>query len=182
MSSNLTLSAIPWAKRRHLPKACQFCAKDFTTKGLPRHEAACGENPERANEKTRCEVCHKLFFDVGRNGAKAKRTCSYACSNTLFRSGLLNANVNKNSYKVICFAFHERKCLICGEDKILHVHHVDGDRTNNSPENLVPLCPTHHQYVHSRYSYLVLPSLEEYLKEFKDSQANGPIKFIRHRD
>jgi len=47
---------------------------------------------------------------------------------------------------------HERKCQVCGWDKIhpitgeppLHVHHIDGDATNNSEDNLQLLCPNCH--------------------------------------
>lgn len=49
---------------------------------------------------------------------------------------------------------HERKCQVCGWDKIhpitgeppLHVHHVDGDATNNSEDNLQLLCPNCHAF------------------------------------
>lgn len=35
------------------------------------------------------------------------------------------------------------RCSICGQDKP-HIHHIDGDPSNNSEENLIPLCPNHH--------------------------------------
>lgn len=35
------------------------------------------------------------------------------------------------------------RCAICGRDKP-QVHHIDGDKSNNDPMNLLPLCPNHH--------------------------------------
>jgi NTP pyrophosphatase (non-canonical NTP hydrolase) len=44
---------------------------------------------------------------------------------------------------------HDRECVLCGivEDELdvrLDVHHIDGDKTNCEPENLVPLCRSCH--------------------------------------
>jgi predicted HNH restriction endonuclease len=47
---------------------------------------------------------------------------------------------------------------------------MDENRKNNNPSNLVPLCPTHHQYIHSRYRDEVLPIVEEYMKNFKEKK------------
>lgn len=35
------------------------------------------------------------------------------------------------------------KCAICGEVRP-QVHHIDHNRQNNDPVNLIPLCPNHH--------------------------------------
>ena len=35
------------------------------------------------------------------------------------------------------------RCALCGGDRP-HVHHIDEDRTNNDPVNLLPLCPNCH--------------------------------------
>ena len=56
--------------------------------------------------------------------------------------------------------------MVCGEDKIVTVHHMDGNHQNNDITNLVPLCPTHHQYWHSKYRNLIREKVELYLKEF----------------
>lgn len=70
---------------------------------------------------------------------------------------------NSKNYRTICFANHEKKCIVCGETKIVEVHHLNENRKDNSPDNLVPVCPTHHQYIHSRYKNLVMPIIELYL-------------------
>ena len=56
--------------------------------------------------------------------------------------------------------------MYCGEDKIVEVHHYDGNRSNNKPINLVPLCPTHHRYWHSKYKYIVKDVVDIYVNNF----------------
>jgi hypothetical protein len=60
------------------------------------------------------------------------------------------------------FLHHEKRCVVCGEDRIVTVHHFDENHFNNDPSNLVPVCPTHHQYLHSQYRCLVETRINEY--------------------
>lgn len=118
-----------------------------------------------------CPVCGKEF--ITEKGSKREKTsCSYACSNTYFRSGKQNPNWREESYRSTCFEEHEKKCVICGEDKMVTVHHFDENRKNNSVENLIPLCPTHHYYMHSRYKYMIIDKVEEYINFFLDNIEN----------
>ncbi len=141
-------------------KSCVYCEKALTPGNLKRHEKACKDNPD--NQRT-CSVCNKKSKFSG-------TTCSYSCSNTYFRSGRNNPNAKIDAdahYRVVAFRHHEKKCVVCGEHKIMSIHHYDHDHNNNSPENLVVLCPTHHQYVHSRYKDEVSSTIDEYVKNFK---------------
>jgi hypothetical protein len=122
-------------------------------------------------EKT-CPVCGTLF-KTQKGNRKEKTTCSHSCSNTFHRSGDNNPNYKNYygkspnaSYRRICFTHHEKKCIICDENKIVQVHHYDGDHKNNKPENLVPLCPTHHSYWHSRYRPLIQKNVDDYVIKF----------------
>ena len=42
-----------------------------------------------------------------------------------------------------------KKCVICGFDKIICLHHKDRNKKNNSKENFVGLCPNHHFMAHN---------------------------------
>lgn len=44
------------------------------------------------------------------------------------------------------------RCQRCGlqEPEILHIHHIDGNRKNNRPENLLVLCPNCHMKAHKK--------------------------------
>ena len=120
-----------------------------------------------------CPICG-TEFEAKDGEPREKTTCSYGCANILFRSGEDNGRHKKgkgttasSSYRYICFKYHDKKCIICGEDKVITVHHYDEDHYNNSPENLVPMCPTHHQYMHSRHKHLISDQVDEYIKNLK---------------
>ena len=42
---------------------------------------------------------------------------------------------------------HATRCVVCGFE-YSDVHHLDEDHKNNSPLNLVSLCPNHHRLLH----------------------------------
>ena len=132
-------------------RSCKKCGVEYHKDGLTSHERKC--------EGIKiCPQCGKEY--TGR-----KKTCGYACANKYFRSGENHPNWKPESYRSTCFLYHEKKCVICGEEKILAVHHMNEDKKDNRPENLIPLCPTHHQYFHSRYRSEVEPQILKYLEE-----------------
>ena len=115
-----------------------------------------------------CPVCGKIF-KTSKGTKREKQVCSCACSNTYFRSGENNPNYKDGfdgdkAYRKICFKHHPKKCCICEFDHIVEVHHMDCNRENNNPNNLIPLCPNHHKMFHSRYRQLVSPLIEDYIK------------------
>lgn len=116
-----------------------------------------------------CPVCGNKFEDL-ENHPRQKKTCSYACSNTFFRSGEDNPNWKESRYNSTCFLYHGKKCAVCEETKIVEVHHMDEDRSNNKPFNLIPLCPTHHQYWHSRWKSKIEHKVLDYIKDWKLKQ------------
>ena len=111
-----------------------------------------------------CPVCKKDFTSFK---TEKKTTCSYACSNKHFRVGEGNGNWKQDTYRSTCFLYHKKKCVICDEEKIVSVHHYNENHKDNRPENLIPLCPTHHTYVHSGFRDEVQPMIDDYIKNFK---------------
>jgi hypothetical protein len=121
----------------------------------------------------KCPVC-ETEFETKLGHRDEKTVCSHACANTYFRSGKSNPNYKTDNnlnaevkYRTICFRYHEKKCVCCNEKNIVEVHHHDGNKKNNKPENLIPLCPTHHQYWHSKFRYLIKSKVDKYIKIFK---------------
>jgi hypothetical protein len=41
------------------------------------------------------------------------------------------------------------ECIVCGADKDILVHHVDGNRGNNDMDNLIPVCERCHTDIHA---------------------------------
>ena len=126
----------------------------------------------------KCPICNKEF-ETSKNSPDEKTTCSYSCANTYFRSGKNNGNYTGTNYRTICFSYHKKECIICGENKIIAVHHYDENHKNNLPENLVPLCPTHHQYIHSKHKELIEDEVAYYIKQFlmRVSLQGGELGF-----
>jgi len=112
-----------------------------------------------------CPICDKKFLSK-KGSPREKVTCSRACANSWFRSGTHHPNWSGNNYRDICFSYHDKSCIICGENIIVEVHHYDENNKNNSPENLVPLCSTHHRYWHSKHRHLIEKKVEKYVREY----------------
>lgn len=138
-----------------------------------------GRKKQIKHEKVKkiCPVCQKEF-ETRNSGPKQKKTCSISCSNTFFRSGSKNGNFKDIAeykkrtrnfalkYREICFENHIHACVVCGENKLLDVHHFDGNKFNNSPENLIPICATHHNYLHSIYKDEVIDKVVDFRNDF----------------
>lgn len=108
-------------------------------------------------------LCGNEFTWVGRKKTKAfekQKYCSRNCSNN--RQEWWNKNATQ--YRTICFKHWEKKCLLCGFEKIVVVHHMDENKKNNNPENLIPLCPNHHEMFHSKFRGEVEPLIIEKLQ------------------
>ena len=138
---------------------CIYCSKETTKGNIKKHEISCYLNPDVVKY---CLNCSKPI----KNYKFSKGTCSRSCANTHFRTGEDNGNWGGERYQTLCFTQHKRKCVVCDETKILAVHHYNEDHSDDRIENLVPLCPTHHQYVHSKYKDEVAGIIDEYVKNF----------------
>ena len=50
------------------------------------------------------------------------------------------------AYRALVLAHFGNKCQRCGSTKDLELHHIDGNRENNNPSNLILLCLKCHRY------------------------------------
>lgn len=117
-----------------------------------------------------CESCTKSFTWFGRKLTKKyekARFCSVSCAHS--RADYWDENATR--YQTIAFKHHNRKCIVCDEVRILDVHHLDENRENNDPSNLIPLCPTHHRYWHSRHKNLIEQQVLDYIGDWKNNRV-----------
>jgi HNH endonuclease len=142
--------------------SCQYCQKVTNKANIKRHEQFCYLNPENFKACPNCGNPIKNY--------KGNTTCSVGCYNSLYRSGPNNPNWKESNYATTCFHFHKKECVVCGETNIVSVHHLDENHNNNSPDNLIPMCPTHHQYWHSRFKHLVEEKVMAYIKAWKNGE------------
>lgn len=112
-----------------------------------------------------CKCCNNEFIFVGRENTKKfddAKFCSRSCANN--RQSWWHENAT--SYRTIALRYHEPKCVVCGFDKVVAIHHIDENRQNNDPGNLIPLCPNHHEMVHSKWKNEVQPFIDKWQKEW----------------
>lgn len=166
-------------KRRIIKKNCKFCNIPVIPGSLKRHEKSCHLNPDNIKY---CPVCGCLIKN------KKHTTCSSKCRGIHFKDTYCEtsrvyahtfearqkaslslggdgcvSNNGTEDYRGICFKYHEKRCIICNEDIAVDVHHVDRNRKNCDPNNLVPLCPTHHRYLQIKE---VRKEIETKIKEY----------------
>jgi len=146
---------------------CEYCGKGIANTGIKSHKEYCYLNPKNKRLCPICEAPIKKF--------KTNKTCSSRCGSLLGNITSSNGDT-KTNYRAICFHAHGRACLICGEDLFVIAHHIDGNRTNNISENLIPLCHTHHLYIHHHeYNYIIKECIDEYMFKFLGSQICAGI-------
>ncbi len=116
-------------------------------------------------KKRICKRCNRLMKH------QAKGYCP-GCYNYVFHLEISKAiqrrrlhNIDNETYKRIT-----SKCLICGFDKVVDLHHIDKDHLNNSEENMIGLCPNHHKMLHDfRYKEEVSAQIKEKTLNLKAS-------------
>lgn len=115
--------------------------------------------------KKLCECCGNEYNWQGREHTKSfkdSKFCSRSCAN--------NRSVwwknNATHYRTIALNNHEKKCVVCGFDKVVAIHHIDENKKNNDPTNLIPLCPNHHEMVHNNnWKQEVVPFIIDWQKQ-----------------
>jgi hypothetical protein len=119
-----------------------------------------------------CPNCTKEFTVLSNRDGNKKITCSHNCANKFFawKQGAKNFKGTEN-YRNILFKYLTENnlpicCIVCGEEKVIDVHHIDEDKDNNNVNNLLVLCPTHHFSYH-RYK---TPEVMEKMLEHMDAR------------
>ena len=168
---------------------CKYCSVEFpfsTTNEKCNHSRWCEKNPKRdewnkgafaikvfgdfKDYEVECAYCQGKFLVKEReklfpqNKKYFHRPCARKVAAEVMHQKYYAAT-GKHAYRTQAWKFHKKECIVCGETKIVAVHHYDEDHANKSKENLIPLCPTHHGYVHSKYRDEVMPIIESFRKK-----------------
>jgi len=145
---------------------CRICQKEFYIK--PSHQklgwgkycsTECRSKSQFNGKEVVCYICSKKIYrsneDLNRSRS-GKYFCTKKCQ-TLWRNSIyiedrnLNWTNGSKSYREIMSRRDLLSmCLICGnkEKRILVIHHLDKNRTNNLVSNLKCLCHNCHFLVH----------------------------------
>lgn len=133
----------------HAHGLCISCYKKLVWKPKIKTCKRCGREM-RMHAKGLCDGCYNFVFHLDKNKAYNYRKWH---------------NIDLETYRKII-----KECVICGFDKVVDLHHLDGNKKNSSETNLVGLCPNHHKMLHDfRYR-------KEVVSLLKEKGYNAPIE------
>jgi hypothetical protein len=124
-------------------KICKNCnqEKEHHAKGLC---YACYKKLKWTPKTSKCKRCKKEAT------IHAKGLCA-SCYNYIFHSESNKAYQQRRKNKIDLKTYQKvtKSCAVCGFDKIVDIHHIDKNKQNNSPKNLIGLCPNHHRMINN---------------------------------
>lgn len=147
---------------------CKICSKEFYTKpnflkkGFGKYcSRKCSSTAIKTGHFVKCDTCNKAIWrtpkDI-RSSKSGKYFCSKSCQ-TLWRnnyfSGIRHPNWKNGEHqeyrKFLIRSGRKICCNNCGinNERILVVHHLDKDRSNNEVDNLIWLCLNCHFLTHN---------------------------------
>lgn len=144
-------------KEHHAKGLCYLCYKKLNWN--PKIQTCKRCKRKRAiHAKGLCAGCYNYAFHLDKNKAYNHRKSN---------------NVNLKTYRKVT-----KNCVICGFDKIVDLHHIDMNKENNSPKNLIGLCPNHHRMIHN-FNFR-----DEIFKNLEEKGFSTPIneRLIFHKE
>ena len=145
MKKRITCSKCNELAEHHAKEMCFNCYRKFAWK----------------RKKKTCKRCKRQM------PIHAKGYCS-GCYNYVFYLEETKAWNYEKRHKIPAKLYLKltKKCLVCGFDKYVVLHHLDENHQNSDEKNLIGLCPNHHQLVHTlQYKEEVLSLIREKLDE-----------------
>ena len=136
---NAYANHVRWThKREQSQKPCELCGKILNAPNYAAHVSLC-------KIRHPCKRCGKLTL----NADFCSHNCSAIVNNKLGKTGYQTYRrkynlVKEDTYHDVCFRHWGKKCVICGWNISVDVHHVDDNHHNNDEKNLIPLCANHH--------------------------------------
>lgn len=90
-----------------------------------------------------CKRCHR------QRPMQAKGYCN-SCYNYVFHLQRTKDSNAVRSHNITIELYREitQECILCSFNKIVDLHHLDENHSNNNPNNMVGLCPNHHKMLH----------------------------------
>lgn len=160
-------------KRKHTRVVCDSCREPFfkPTRFLKEKNycsTRCSAIASRKRIDLNCAYCGESFQRTPSNLGNSRSGlyfCSRKCKDTAQRieNGFTEmhppffSQEESKDYRKKAFRLYPTKCSCCGynKEKVLQIHHIDGDRSNNKKENLIILCRNCHGEIHTGYVKLI---------------------------
>lgn len=155
-------------------KTCSVCNAEFSVEIDRQHSRArktCSKkclhvaSSQHFHSKRKTTICKQCGTEFTYKPSRARQFCSRQCAYRWFsdhpilhkgRQGkLVKLPRTWNSIRRAILK-RDKVCQDCGTDKKLHVHHIDRNRKNNNPDNLITLCRLCHAKRHVALTNLIL--------------------------
>ena len=81
---------------------------------------------------------------IKKKGVSVRKTTGFCDEKNSNWKGGFSLHYAKN---IAIRYFEKNECVVCGYKNSTDVHHLDKNKRNNHPENLVLLCPNHHREI-----------------------------------
>lgn len=127
--------------------AASHIGKKLTKESIEKRTRTRKENGYRHSEETRLKMCLSAKGERNHNWLNGKSFEPYGLE---FNEDLKEVIRNRD----------RRKCQICEKTELenqnkLHIHHIDYNKQNNNPNNLITLCPRCHAKTNHKREYWV---------------------------
>lgn len=125
-----------------------FCKKCNKFKEIHTKDGWCNWCYRKTRWNRKLIICKRCERSISMH---AKGLCA-GCYNSVFHIEKVKEHNTRKYHNVDMETYNKttKKCIICGFDKIVDLHHLDFNHQNNSENNLIGLCPNHHKLIHDR--------------------------------
>lgn len=157
-------------KREGVSATCAHCHKPFETRADQPSKycsKSCNQLGSRQREQITCAWCNRQFercLSKQRQSKSGLYFCTRECKDAAQQIGGLSEIMpshygtsngrNSATYRSLYKRAHcldKLACVRCSYDEFecgIDVHHLDGDKRNNAPANLLALCAPCHRALH----------------------------------
>ncbi len=149
-----------YRKKPIITNECLQCKNTFISKKSPTRKqdfcsVQCSSKSRIKNIERVCKCCNAVFYvvpyrlTVSGGGTYCSQKCRLEDWDRQSLAKQMPGSYRQNAWKVF-----EKKCYDCGidDDRIIVIHHIDGDRKNGLLTNLIPVCHNCHCIRHIELS------------------------------
>lgn len=146
-------------KRKGKKQICVHCSKEFLCRLNSNRKYCSSECLHKSQQKrieVLCDGCGKKVYKRPSKIGIGKHNLNFCSRQCKDNSQRIDGNcpqirpphygTGRLVYQTIAYNNYDAKCIDCGNDReyLLHVHHIDGNHSNNVKENLEIVCSNCH--------------------------------------